>query len=95
MEEVGSALQTLEGNEISAINWKQLAIQHQVKPRPFEAHFKTLLQIDPKPNDSVRDFALMCQKMQSDQSIVVSSDSLGVISFFYGGVFLLAKIDLS
>jgi hypothetical protein len=28
LEEVGSALQTSEGNEIIAISWKQLAIQH-------------------------------------------------------------------
>jgi hypothetical protein len=72
-----------------------LALQGAKNDHSFEVHFRSLLQVDPKPSEAVKALDKICSQIKTEQSILVSADAAGVLGFYYCGIFPLAKIDMN
>jgi hypothetical protein len=92
LDEVYSPLHE-SSSAVTALTWKQLESSLTEEKDPMEVHFKPILQVDPKPSDSFKHLNALC--MAPKQSVLVVADSAGTITYLYGGIFPVAKIDLA
>lgn len=93
LEEVFTSKESLP-SAVTALKWKHLERPLIADSDNFEAHFKPLIQIDPKPSEAFKSLSKMCTSIQTEQSLLVAADASGTVGFSYCGIFPLAKIEL-
>lgn len=94
LEEIYCSLEPSK-SPISALSWKNLNITQPQLTDQMEVHFKPLSQIDSKPSEAVKELSKLCQKMQTELSVLAAVDSAGILTLLYCGIFPVAKIDLT
>ena len=50
-----------EKNAVTALRWTKLTQSITHEPSSLQAHFRSLLKVDPKPSEAVKELARLCE----------------------------------